>query len=45
MSDEYRTTNEQLKEAMVEGRTEDGIMFKELGKRIFKIKHIESMKG
>ena len=44
MSDEYRTINEQLKEAMVEGRAEDCIMFKKLGKKIFKMKHIESLK-
>ena len=37
MSEEYRTTVEQLKEIMVEGRTDDGIMFKNVNKKVLKV--------
>ena len=37
MSEEYRTTVEQLKEIIVEGRTDDGIMFKNVNKKVLKV--------
>ena len=37
MSEECRTTVEQLKEIMVEGRTDDGIMFKNVNKKVLKV--------